>query len=70
MLQTLYSEVRDSLQLLGFEPGWGHNIERAWDTMNMALDLQSAHTFVSVYHHYCAADPVLKSQRQPTAAKI
>ena len=42
MLQSPYSEVSDSLQLLGFEPGWGHNIERAWDTMNLALDLLEA----------------------------
>lgn len=34
--------MSESLQLLGFEPGWGDTVERAWDTMNIALDILEA----------------------------
>ena len=40
--QSPYSEVQEQLQLMGLEPGWGKTVERALNTVNLALNLLEA----------------------------
>ncbi len=39
---AVWTQVREQMQALGFEPGWGNNVSRMLDTLNLLSDILEA----------------------------